>query len=104
MFGVVDARANILSHDSIKTKDYPDIHTYVNTLAERLMVLIDATGGIDTIKGVGVGAPNGNYYTGQIEQAPNLPWKGIVPLAHVAEGPSGCPGGPDERCQCCRVG
>ena len=91
VFGVVDARANILSHDSIKTKDYPDIHTYVNTLAERLMVLIDAAGGIDTIKGIGVGAPNGNYYTGQIEQAPNLPWKGIVPLAQLLKDRLGVP-------------
>ena len=91
VFGVVDARANILSHDSIKTKDYTDIHTYVNTLAERLMVLIDAAGGIDTIKGIGVGAPNGNYYTGQIEQAPNLPWKGIVPLAQLLKDRLGVP-------------
>ncbi len=81
VFGIVDVQGNILSHDSIKTKDYPDIKVYVDTLAERLQALIASAGGNEKINGIGVGAPNANYYTGQIELAPNLPWKGIIPLA-----------------------
>ena len=48
-------------------------------------------GGIDTIKGIGIGAPNGNYYNGTIEYAPNLPWKGIVPLAKLVQHKFGVP-------------
>lgn len=91
VFGIVDARGHILSHDGIKTKDYPDIDVYVDTLATRLMCLVDVVGGITQIKGVGVGAPNANYYTGQIEQAPNLPWKGIVPLVSLLRERLGVP-------------
>lgn len=91
VFGIVDARGHILSHDGIKTKDYPDIDVYVDTLTTRLMCLVDAVGGIDRIKGIGVGAPNANYYTGQIELAPNLPWKGIIPLAAMLQERLGVP-------------
>lgn len=47
------------------------------------MSLIDNVGGISKIRGIGVGAPNGNYYTGNIEYAPNLAWKGVVPFAKI---------------------
>jgi len=55
------------------------------------MKLIDAVGGIDKIKGIGVGAPNGNYYTGNIEFAPNLPWKGVIPFATLMSEKFGIP-------------
>lgn len=83
VFGIVDEQGHILSHDGIKTKDYPDINVYADTVAGHLRSLIEAAGGIELINGIGVGAPNANYYTGQIEQAPNLPWKGTVPLARM---------------------
>lgn len=83
VFGIVDEQGHILSHDGIKTKDYPDINVYADTVAGHLRSLIKAAGGIELINGIGVGAPNANYYTGQIEQAPNLPWKGTVPLARM---------------------
>ena len=91
VFGIVDARGHILSTDSIKTKDYPEINGYVDTLSDRLMQLIHAVGGISMIRGVGVGAPNSNYYTGNIELAPNLPWKGVVPLARMLREKLGVP-------------
>lgn len=83
VFGIVDEQGHILSHDGIMTKDYPDINVYADTVAGHLRSLIEAAGGIELINGIGVGAPNANYYTGQIEQAPNLPWKGTVPLARM---------------------
>lgn len=83
VFGVVDARGSILYSAAIKTGIYPDINDYVTDLAKGLDLVINQAGGRDKIKGVGVGAPNGNYFTGSIEFAPNLPWKGKIPLAQL---------------------
>lgn len=58
---------------------------------QKLLPLIVANGGVDKIKGIGVGAPNGNYYNGTIEFAPNLPWKGVIPLAAMFEERLGIP-------------
>jgi glucokinase len=56
---------------------------YIQDLYDELIKLIDAVGGSEKIKGIGVGAPNGNFYTGNIEFAPNLPWKGVIPFAKL---------------------
>ena len=84
VFGIVDARGNILSVDSIKTQAYKEIADYVNAVAEKLIPMINEVGGKDKIKGMGIGAPNGNYYTGNIEFAPNLPWKGVIKLSTLS--------------------
>ena len=81
-FGIVDTRGNVISKGSIKT-DNPDINAYIQDLKNELGKLIDSVGGTDKIKGIGAGCPNGNYYTGNIEFAPNLPWKGVVPFADM---------------------
>ena len=60
-------------------------------LKTELTKLIDAAGGIEKIKGIGAGCPNGNYYTGNIEFAPNLPWKGVVPFATLLSEAFGIP-------------
>lgn len=83
VFGIVDKDGNVVCQDSVKTKAYPIIEDYVNAIGEKLDALIESVGGKDKINGMGVGAPNGNYYTGNIEFAPNLSWKGIVPLAKL---------------------
>ena len=83
VFGVVDARGTILYSGSIKTGKYADVNDYVAELAKGLKSVIDQAGGPDKIKGVGVGAPNGNFFNGCIEFAPNLPWKGKIPLAQL---------------------
>ncbi|MDR0538206.1 MAG: ROK family protein [Tannerellaceae bacterium] len=84
VFGIVDARGTILMNDSIKTKSYPDIEEYVSVLSERIEALVDQVGGSEKIRGIGIGAPNGNYFTGSIEFAPNLPWgKENIPLAKM---------------------
>jgi glucokinase len=91
VFGVVDARGNVISKSAIKTNTHEDVNLYVNDLHTEMMKLIDAAGGIDKIKGIGVGAPNGNFYTGNIEFAPNLPWKGVIPFAKLMSDKFGIP-------------
>ena len=82
-FGIVDARGTILNSGSIKTERYPEIDNYVAALAEGLQGMIRQVGGKEQIKGIGVGAPMGNYFSGCIEGAVNLPWKGIIPFAEL---------------------
>lgn len=89
-FGIVDARGNVLSQGAIKT-NHPEINDYMNDLKAGIDVLINGAGGIKKIKGIGAGAPNGNYYTGNIEFAPNLPWKGVVPFANLLKEKFGVP-------------
>lgn len=91
VFGIVDARGNILSVDSIKTQAYKEIDEYVNAVAEKLLPMIEEVGGKDKIKGMGIGAPNGNFYTGNIEFAPNLPWKGVIKLSELFQERIGVP-------------
>ncbi|MDH6305257.1 glucokinase [Parabacteroides sp. PF5-5] len=92
VFGVVDARGSILYSGSIKTGKHSDINDYVEELGKALGTVIEQAGGSDKIKGIGVGAPNGNYFNGCIEFAPNLPWKGKIPLAQlISERLNGIP-------------
>ncbi len=89
-FGIVDARGNVLSKGTIKTNN-PDINDYMDELKAGLTPLINSVGGIEKIKGIGAGCPNGNYYTGNIEFAPNLPWKGVVPFSDMLTETFGIP-------------
>ena len=92
VFGVVDARGTVLYSGSIKTGKYAEIEEYVTALGQGLTQIIDQVGGPEKIKGIGVGAPNGNYFNGCIEFAPNLPWKGKIPLAQlISEKVGGIP-------------
>ena len=84
-FGIVDNLGNVLSSDTMNTRGHADIHAYIDELYDKLMILIDKVGGVGHIKGIGVGAPNGNIDTGTIEYAPNLPWKGVIPLAKLIQ-------------------
>ena len=90
-FGIVDARGNVLNSSSIKTQQYTDINEYCDILCQEIMKLVEAQGGIELVRGVGAGAPNANYYTGNIENAANLPWKGIVPFAEMISERLGVP-------------
>ena len=81
VFGVVDARGTVISKSAIKTGTHTDVNLYIQDLYDEMIKLIDTAGGVEKFKGIGVGAPNGNYYTGNIEFAPNLPWKGVIPFA-----------------------
>lgn len=84
-FGIVDRVGNVLFSSEMSTKKHTEIETFIDELHESLSQLIEKAGGIGRIKGIGVGAPNGNYYTGTIEYAPNLPWKGIIPLSKIIQ-------------------
>lgn len=93
VFGIVDARGEIKATTAIKTGAYPTVEEYVAASVEALLPVIDQVGGIDKIKAMGIGAPNGNYYNGTIEFAPNLPWahNGVVPLADLFKEKLGVP-------------
>ncbi len=85
VFGIVDSRGEIKATTAIKTGGYETADAYVDACVEALQPIIEQVGGIETIKAMGIGAPNGNYYSGTIEFAPNLPWahNGVVPLAQM---------------------
>jgi len=82
-FGIVDRSGNILFSGESSSRNHDDPESFIDELYEHLQPLIERAGGIGRIKGIGVGAPNGNYYTGTVEYAPNLPWKGIIPLVKI---------------------
>ncbi len=85
-FGIVDRDGNVLFQSEISTKKHEQVESFIDELYTELSSMIEKAGGVGRIKGIGLGAPNGNYYTGTIEYAPNLPWKGIIPLAKIIEG------------------
>lgn len=91
VFGIVSREGQVICTDSIKTQQYPDINEYVDTIAARIKVMAEQIGGMEQIEGFGIGAPNGNYHRGTIELPPNLPWKGITPLAKMFEERLGVP-------------
>ena len=85
-FGIVDRNGNILFSSEISSRNHAEVEGFIDELYDNLHPMIERAGGTGRIKGVGVGAPNGNYYTGTVEYAPNLPWRGIIPLAKMIEG------------------
>jgi glucokinase len=84
-FGIVDRDGNVLFNGEMSTKDHKEVGSFIDELHTVISPSIEKAGGIGRMKGIGVGAPNGNYYTGTVEYAPNLPWKGIIPLAKLIE-------------------
>lgn len=90
-FGIVDTRGDILYRGAISTRKHEDVTDFINELHEAILPAIETVGGFAFIKGIGVGAPNGNYYKGTVEYAPNLTWKGIVPLASLIKDKFGLP-------------
>lgn len=95
VFGIVDQRGNILTTNSIKTQAYKTAEDFVSAGVEALKPIIAKVGGIEQIKAMGIGAPNGNYYRGTIEFAPNVPWghDGVISLADMFSEKLGIPVG-----------
>ena len=93
VFGIVDVRGDIKATTAIKTTGFRNAEDYVKAAVETLKVIIKDVGGIETIRSMGIGAPNGNYYKGTIEYAPNLPWAHnvVVPLADMFSEALGIP-------------
>lgn len=81
VFGIVDARGQVIASNSIKTQKHHKFDDYVVELHTEIMRLLVANDAVDKIQGIGIGAPNANYYTGEIVNCVNLPWGDIVPLA-----------------------
>ncbi|MCB9056407.1 MAG: ROK family protein [Chitinophagales bacterium] len=90
-FGIVDRRGTILEQSRKLTNEPGDVEGFIEDLYNKLMPMVEKAGGIGNIKGMGVGAPNGNYYSGSIEYAPNLQWKGIIPFAKLLTDKFGIP-------------
>src|SRR5580704_17602997 len=84
-FGIVDRNGNVLFSSEITTRGHAQVEGFIDDLYDHMAVLIDKAGGSGRIRGIGVGAPNGNYYSGNVEYAPNLPWRGIIPLAKLIQ-------------------
>lgn len=84
-FGIVDRSGNILFSSEISSRNHNEVEGFIDELFQHLSPMIENAGGSGRIKGIGVGAPNGNYYTGTVEYAPNLIWKGIIPFAKLVE-------------------
>lgn len=92
--GVVDARGTVLAQTVIRTDTYSEVEPYIAELAAALRRIIADAGAEGAIRGIGVGAPNANYYTGEIENAVNLTWggKGMIPFAALlSEAMGGIP-------------
>lgn len=92
VFGIVDARGQVVATDSVKTGKHAIFDDYLADLHEGLTRLIKTNELEDQIQGIGIGAPNGNYYTGEIQNPPNLPWGPVIPLAEkVSKAFNGIP-------------
>lgn len=80
-YAIVDVRGNIYAEESFDTSLYSDVNDFVAVLAEKIVTLVEANGGYETIRSIGMSAPSANSISGYIEHAANLPWKGVIPLA-----------------------
>lgn len=91
--GIVDARGSVLSQTTIRTDTHTDVNLFLDDLCSAFEELATKTGGVEKIRGIGVGAPNGNYYTGTIENAVNLVWGGsrTIEFAKMMEERTGIP-------------
>lgn len=81
VFGIVDARGQVVASGSIKTLKHLNFDDYVSELHSEIERLLKANDAEDQIQGIGIGAPNANYYSGEIINPPNLPWGDRIPLA-----------------------
>lgn len=91
--GIVDARGNVLTQSTVRTDVHTDVTNFISDMCNALNILVNEVGGIEKIKGIGIGAPNGNYYTGTIENAVNLIWGGnnTIHLAKIVSEKMGIP-------------
>ena len=90
-YGIVNHRGDIVEKGELKTDDYPTVELFINALYEVLTPIIRRHIKDGKVKGIGIGAPNGNYYTGTIEYAPNLHWKGVIPVTKLVTAKFGLP-------------
>ena len=77
---IVDVKGDVIAMDSFPTMDYPEINQFISALSDHLVNMVEEHGGYESIRSVGISAPSANFMTGSIVNAPNLPWKGVIPL------------------------
>ena len=80
-YAIVDVKGEIIVMDSFPTLDYPEINQFISALSDRLIQMVEDNGGYESIRSVGISAPSANFMNGSIVNAPNLPWKGVIPLS-----------------------
>ena len=91
VFGIVDARGIVIASSSIKTRKHNNVEDYIDELHHEAMKIIEANDAVDKIHGIGIGAPNANYFTGNIDECVNLPWPAPIPLAQMVSDRFGIP-------------
>ncbi len=91
VLGIIDARGHVLARTSIKTQEYAEIQDYIDALYTEAQKIMEPLGGAEMFRGIGAGAPNSNYYTGNIEYPANLPWRGITPFCELMTARFGLP-------------
>ena len=90
-YGIVNHRGEIIEKGDLRTDAFKTVEAFMEALHKVLSPIIEKHQKDGKVKGVGVGAPNGNYYTGTIEYAPNLQWKGVIPVAKMVTEKFGLP-------------
>ncbi|MDE5749531.1 MAG: ROK family protein, partial [Duncaniella sp.] len=91
VFGIVDARGQVIASSSIKTLKHHDVNDYIEELYQSVMHLLEGHDAVGKVNGIGIGAPNANYYTGMIEKLVNIPWPTPLPLAKMLSDKFGLP-------------
>lgn len=89
-FGLVDESGRIVARGNISTRNNSDFQDYVNQVFDGIRQLLGQTTGAE-LSGIGIGAANGNYFSGCIENAANLPWKGVVKIVETFKNQFGVP-------------
>ncbi len=82
---LIDVKGEIVAKDILKTSDYPEVGGFLQELSMRIMKLIELGGGHDHVRSVGISAPSGHFLSGSIVNSPNMPWKGVIPLAAMLQ-------------------
>ncbi len=90
-FGIVNHRGDILAKGTLKTSEYEKVEDFIDALYDKVKPILDEQSQGKTFEGIGIGAPNANYFKGTIEHAPNLRWKGVIPFAKMMTEKFGCP-------------
>lgn len=88
VIGFVTGEGKVIAEGRLSTAEYTFAEDFVTALSAKISEMLKGRTDLD-LRGIGIGAPNANYHKGTIELAPNLPWKGIVPLGEMIEEKTG---------------
>lgn len=103
-YAIVDIRGNIIAQEAFSTDEYQSVDSFVAVLCDRIVSFVEAHGGYESVRSVGVCCPSSNFMTGCIVNAPNLPWKGVIPLAAMMRDRMGLAVALANNSQCIALG